>query len=206
MALVNQPLERADDERVRLRGVKILLEPREERRVATDRTGVHQCQQEFGIVHFEPRQLVDLPDLVADDQTGVPQRMQHRAQESLVAVVQRAVEHDQQIDVRIEAQVAAAVAAERRDRDLPPGGWRIDHELSNQGVQAGRVPLEGDAAPLSTHDLVAELPSGRVEQHGGARLRPKSRHRRIPYTRKARPRYFPLKLNEYSMPMPMECC
>src|SRR6185295_15011654 len=59
---------------------------------------------------------------------------------------------------------------------------------------------------LTAQDVVAELPPRRVEQHGWSRLRPKSGHRPHTLHCDGHPRYLPLKLKEYSIPKPMECC
>ena len=187
-------------------GVKFLLEPREQRRVAADRSGVHQCQQEFRIVHFEPRQLVELPDLMADDQTGVPERMQQRPQKSLVAVVQRPSNTIKRS--MSECRHRWRVAPYRRARQSRPvaGGGRVDNELSNQRVQAAEYRSSAARPPSPRTISSLELPARRVR---AARRGSASAEDVVigPYlTPRGRPRYFPLKLNEYSMPTPIECC
>ena len=46
-----------------------------------DRARVEQRQQEFRIIGFESRELVEFPDLVSDDDAEIPERVQERAQE-----------------------------------------------------------------------------------------------------------------------------
>src|SRR6478609_6647513 len=131
--------------------------------------------------------------------------MQQRAQELLVGLFERAVEHDQQIDVRVETEVPAAVATKRRDRHASAGRRRIGDELRDERVEPRRVALERDASALAAKDVVAELPPRRLEQDGGSRLRPKSAHRPHTLHCDGHPGYLPLKLKEYSIPNPTEC-
>ena len=56
---------------------------------------------------------------MTDDELEVPERLQHGVDESLFVTRQFALEEDQQIDVRVQAERSAAVAAERADHETP---------------------------------------------------------------------------------------
>ena len=117
VALVDQREQRAQDERVRLGLVKHRAEPLEHRARARDRTRVEQRQQELRIVGLEPLKILDVAHLVTDDDAEIPQRVEKRVDEPLFGGADAAAEEQQQIDIRVEAEVPAAVAAERDDGD-----------------------------------------------------------------------------------------
>ena len=125
----------------------------EEIAIAGDRTGVDQRQQELRIVRFDPGELVELADLVADDQPEIPERVQQlvRARRSSAAF-ERAVEQHEQIDVRVQAEVPAAVAAEREHDRRRRVAERIGEQLGHQIV---------DGAGVSRQRLAAGLPACR---------------------------------------------
>ena len=89
--------------------------------------------------------------MLADGETEVPERLQQRADEALLARPHRILEQDQQVDVGVEAQRAPAVAAEGADRQ---GGAGMDarrfRELLHQRVHAaGEAGLHvPPAAPM----------------------------------------------------------
>ena len=82
-------------------------------RLTGEQPGIEQREQELRIAGFEVLEIGQLADLVADRQAQVPQRMQERLDELLFGRPDRAVEHDEQIEVGVEAEHPPAVAAER---------------------------------------------------------------------------------------------
>ena len=78
---------------------------------------------------FESLELVNGAHLVPDGEVGVPQRVQQRAQEALLLGADARAKHDQQVDVRVQAQRATAVAANRAEdnRRCSACGWRVRH-------------------------------------------------------------------------------
>ena len=96
------------------------LEPLKQTLVAGNEPHVEQRQQELGVAHVERGRVDDLgelADVLADGQAEVPERLEQRADEAFVARRHRVLEQDQEIDVRVQAERPAAIAAERADRE-----------------------------------------------------------------------------------------
>ena len=73
--------------------------------------------------------------------------MEQAAHEALVVGADRAVEEDEQIDVGVQAQMAAAVSAERDDRDRSRGSAaRRRTTLLQNRVDSIGVALDGRTA------------------------------------------------------------
>ncbi len=85
---------------------------------------------------LEVGELVELAHLVPDHHPDIPERMQERAKEAFLGRADAAVEEHQQIDVGVQAQVAAAVAAERDDRDRTCRSAGLGEEAPQQRVDA----------------------------------------------------------------------
>ena len=103
--LVDERVQRADDVRVGAGVMERRLEAVEQREVARDRPRVDQRHQELRVVHLETRELVDLPDLVADDEAEIPERVEDGAEQPFFGRAQVAAEEDEQIDVRVQAEL-----------------------------------------------------------------------------------------------------
>jgi hypothetical protein len=88
--------------------------------VAGDEPGIEQGEGELGIALVDLVELRELTDLMADCQSQIPERLQQRIGELLLRPRQPAVEDDEQIDVGVEAERAAPVAANRANRP-----WRV---------------------------------------------------------------------------------
>jgi hypothetical protein len=97
------------------------LEAAIEREISGDRPGVDQRHEKLGVVHFQARELINLTDLVADNETQIPQRVQKRAEQALLRLTQTAAEEHEQIDVRVKTELFPAVPADGNDRD-----WLFD--------------------------------------------------------------------------------
>ena len=59
--------------------------------------------------------ILDVAHLVTDDDAEIPQRVEKPVDETLLGGADAAAEEQQEIDVRVQAEVPAAVAAERDD-------------------------------------------------------------------------------------------
>ena len=129
---------------------------------------VEQRQGELGILVlqllvFESLELVDRAHLVPDGEVGVPQRVQQRAQKALLLGADARAKHDQQVDVRVQAQRATAVAANRaednRRAQRADGGCGTDDD----SVHAVRERAMGGAAAASCGDFGHERATGFIE-------------------------------------------
>ena len=138
---------------------------------AGDEPGVDEGQQELGVVAFQVREVVQFTHLVAHHHAGVPQRVQQGAQERLVRLADAAAEEHQQVEVRVQAQVPAAVAADRHDGDRTGRAGRLGHQAAQQRVDAVRVALERVAAAGAALDVGAKLGAGALEGRNGGRAR-----------------------------------
>src|SRR2546428_7175392 len=105
-----------------------------------------------------------------DDQAEIPQRVEQLADEPLVAGTDRAVEHYQNIDVRVKTEVSTAVPAECENGGRVLGARCLGVQPLQQRVDAPRVSLHGQASALPTNRLVAQLAARLVEQRRQRRL------------------------------------
>ena len=146
------------------------LEAAIELEVARNRPRVDQRHQELRVVHLEARELVDLTDLVADDQAEIPERMEDGAEQPFFGLPQMAAEEDEQIDVGVEAELLAAVPADRDDRHRSDrfGSGRGVEDLAEEAVEAFGESRERRAAAVPEHDVVAQLAPRLFQQHGQA--------------------------------------
>ena len=97
---------------------------------------------------------------MTDHDAEIPERVQERPEELLLGGADATAEQDQQVDVRMETQMAPAVTAEREHDDfvrLPAG---VGEQLPQHGVDTIGVAFE-------------RRPSARPAQHVGLELRPR---------------------------------
>ena len=143
------------------------LQAGEQLGVAGNRPRVEHREQEFGVGDVEIGEIGELAHLVADHQLEVPQRLEHGVDEPLLVATDGAVEQNHQIDVGMQTERAAAVAAERthhqRPRGLCPG--RLD-QLQHHFVHARGMARLRLAAAAPLPGLERELAAG-----GGERRR-----------------------------------
>ncbi len=144
--------------------VKQRAETLEHRAGAGDRPRVEQRQQELGVVGLELAEIIDVAHLVADDDAEVPERVQEAADEALLRRPDAVAEQQQQIDVGVETEVAAPVAAERDDRHRSVIGAGVGDQLPDERVDAVRVPFHRAAPAGAVRDRRAQLLPGGVER------------------------------------------
>ena len=102
-----------------LRRLKRAPHVSEERRLARNQPRIRQCQQKFRVVDLELGELVALANLMADDKSGIPQRMQQSPEKSLLRLADGAAEEDQEIDIGVRTEMPPSITAERDQRDGP---------------------------------------------------------------------------------------
>ena len=124
----------------------------EEPLVAGDEADVEQREEKFDVAQVERRrigEIGELPDVLADGETEIPQRLQQRADEALLARPHRVFEQDEEVDVGVQAERLAAVTAKGTDRH---GGAGMDasvfSELLHERIHpAGVSGLDVASAP-----------------------------------------------------------
>ena len=112
--------------------------------VAGDEPEVEQREQEFDVPEIERGrlgELVELADMLADGQPEVPERLEQRPDEALLARPHRVLEEDEDVDVGVQAQRPPAVTPKGTDRH---GGAGVDagalRELLDERIDAAGVP------------------------------------------------------------------
>ena len=86
---------------------------------------------------------------MADRQSEIPERRQEGAEERLVRRADRALEEDEQIDVRIETELPPPVSAEGVHAGRLRGGAGVHEELLDDGVDAMGVLLQRVASAVA---------------------------------------------------------
>jgi hypothetical protein len=144
-------------------GVKQAVEAIEQRPRARDGPRVEEGKQKLRVVGFELREVVDFPHLMADDHTEVPQRMKESAQEALFRVANPTAEQHQQIDVRVQTQMAPPVPAESDDGDIVRRTGFAE-ELPQHRIDPVGVPLERAPPAGAPQDVRLQLRPRRLER------------------------------------------
>ena len=154
VALIDQLEQRLDHAlALATRSAVVRTDAVEERDVSGNRSCVEQSHQELGILQIRivMVEVTKLSHLMTDDELQVPERLQHGVDESFLSPRQFVLEHDQQIDVRVQAQRSAPVSAECADHQcLACVVARGFHKLPYEGIHlrgVGRLS-RAPAAPL----------------------------------------------------------
>ena len=135
----------------------------EQRRIARDNPGVGQRQQEFGIVLGQARPFVDLAHVMADRQAQIPNRVEKAVQKPLVLGRDGTGKQHQQVDVGVEAQLAASVAAEGEDADRLRERSGLREQLLDDRIHAMGVLLERLTAAVAPFGRRRQLRASRVD-------------------------------------------
>ena len=141
----------------------------EKGRVAGDRARVEQREQEFRVVDFELGEVGHLPDLMADREARIPQRMQDGAHAFLFGFLDLAVEQEQDVDVRVQTQLTPTVAAERDDEAGDGRARCFSEQPFEEFVDAVRKAPKGRASALAARGSRRQVLSRSL--HDGARRR-----------------------------------
>ena len=116
-------------------GGDAFLQTGEELIVAGDRPRIERREQEFGVAGVEIVEVGELTHLVPDHELKIPERLEDGVDEPLLITADAVLEKNHQIDVGMQTQRPAAVAAERTDHQRPR---RVDarriHELLDDFV------------------------------------------------------------------------
>ncbi|PYR65862.1 MAG: hypothetical protein DMF88_18280 [Acidobacteria bacterium] len=140
---------------------------------------IEQRQQELGIVGLELLEILDVAYLMADDDAEIPERVEKAVDEALLRGTDAIAEEQQQIDVGVQAEMAASIAAERDDGNRPVVGARVGELLADERVDAIRVALERAAPAGAARDRRAQLFSRGMQrslQRSAGGIRPRYRH------------------------------
>ena len=150
MALLGQIAQRRQH-RVgpgRLGSLADLAELLEQACIAVEMAGVGERDQIFRVVGVGLPEIRDFPHVMPDVEAQVPQRVQHRLQETLVGGADRPAEQEQQVDVGVQAQLPSAVAAHGHDRHRRVGLFaRCAVDLTDDPVDLSGVARQALAAP-----------------------------------------------------------
>ena len=183
MTLLDQLEERVDGARVILadhRGHP-LLQTGEELIVAGDRPRIERREQEFGVAGVEIVEVGELTHLVPDHELKIPERLEDGVDEPLLVPADAVLEQNHQIDIGMQTQRPAAVAAERTDHQRPR---RVDarrlHELLDDFVHPRGVAGLGftPASPLPRLERELAPRRGQRRRHlraAGPRIRQPAR-------------------------------
>ena len=85
--------------------------------VAGQKADVERREEELGVADVDHVEIGELPHVLSDGQPEIPQRLDDGLDVGLFGARQRALEQQKQIDVRVQAQRAAPVPADRAERD-----------------------------------------------------------------------------------------
>ena len=179
VALLDQGEQRAQDEGVRVRLVKDRAEALEHGARARHRPRVEQRQEKLRVVGLEALKILDVAHLVSDDDAKIPQRVQEAVHEALFGRTYAVSKEQEEIDIRVEAEMTASVSAERDHRDRALVRTGIGEHLPDQPVDTIRVTLERAAPARAARGGGAQLHEGRVErcsQRRTGRIRLAYRH------------------------------
>ena len=102
--LVDQVPQRIVEIGMRLPPAEQRREAIEQRALAGDGPGITERDDEFRIVDLEPRAVGELTHLVADDEAEIPQRVEEPADKPLIVGPNRAVEHHEHVEIRVETR------------------------------------------------------------------------------------------------------
>ena len=166
--LVGQRQQRVDQMRVERGPAKRRGEAIEEIAIARDRTGVEQREEKLRIVRLDMREVLQLADLVPDHESEIPQRLEKFSEPPLVRRVQRAREQHEEVDVRVEAEVTPAVAAQREDDRRGRVAERAGEQFGDEAVDGVGVLRQRRAAALSARRGVGQFLPGSVEPRAAA--------------------------------------
>ena len=169
--LVHERDERVNHPRVGSRRVEGGREPLEERAAAVDGPRVDEGEQKLGIVGLQALEVFDIAHLMAHHEPEIPEWMQQTADEPFFGVADPTAEQQQQVDVGVEAQLAAAVATHGHDADRLLRRRRRRKKLPQQDVEPLGVTLERRTAGLPASGLIAQLAPRRREDRRRRRPR-----------------------------------
>ena len=106
----------------------------------------------------------ELADLLPDDDAEVPQRVEEAVQKPFIGGTNRALEENEQVDIRPQTQLAPAVPAERECGDRLRGRGRRVEQLPQHRVDPRRVAPERGAPAEAARRRVAQFLSRHFER------------------------------------------
>jgi hypothetical protein len=169
VTLGNQRLQLAKGPDRGLRHIRCGDELVEQRRIADDDAGVGEREEKLRIVGFERGPFVHFADVMSERQPEIPQRREKGVKEAFVERTDRPREEHQDVDIGMQTQLAAAVAAEREDRHRLCGRAGIREDLLQERVHAVRILTDRQPPRLPAHGRGRELAARGFEPCGTSR-------------------------------------
>jgi hypothetical protein len=94
---------------------------------------------------------------MADDHAEIPERIQERSKKLLLGSADPTTEQHQQIDIRVETEMASPVPTQREHDDVVRGATRLGEQLTQQTVDAIGVAFERGPPAGSALDVGSQL-------------------------------------------------
>jgi hypothetical protein len=141
----------------------------EQAHVADEQPDVAERHQVLGIAFVDDIEVGQFTDVMPNGELQIPERLQHRLQKPFFRLPNRAVERNEQVEIGVQAEGAAAVAANRGD---DPGGGRLrggaTRDVSHESIERSRkTQVSGPAA--SSRPRVGRVGLARRRQTGRPR-------------------------------------
>src|SRR4030095_16775530 len=83
----------------------------EDRAGSRDGTRIEQRQEKFRVVSLQFAEVLDIANLVTDDDTEIPERVQEAVDEPFFRGPDAAAKQQQQVDVGMQAEMTPAVSS-----------------------------------------------------------------------------------------------
>ena len=90
---------------------------RKQRGIASQRTEIVEREQQLGVVGLDLGEVGDLADVLPDREPEIPKRLQQPADSAFLDGADLAADDDQEVEIGVQAERAAPVAADRADGD-----------------------------------------------------------------------------------------
>ena len=144
--------------------------PLEQRAIPLEEARLHQGRQVLGVVDLGIREFGEATDLVTHFEPEVPKRMEDRTDEFLFRCADLTVEDYQQVDVRMQAEVSAAVPADGNQ------GARRAGDALGSAINAAQDVVDARGITVEAVDAGACLPGPCLQLLAcGVELRPPCR-------------------------------
>jgi hypothetical protein len=142
-------------------------EPLEQRSIASERPRVDEREQELGVVGLERRKIGQLSNLLPDDDAEIPEGVEESVEKPFIGGTNLALKENEQVDIRPETQLAAAVPAQCDGGHRLPGGRRRTEQSTQQRVDPRGVSSERSTPAKAARRGVPKFLPRRFERARG---------------------------------------